>query len=276
MNAAAALAADATPDAAPLEDLAVAICTHDNIRTIERTLASIHGLAAQIVVVDSGSTDGTIEACRAYDAEVIERPWAGHVAQKQFAIDRCNRPWVLLLDSDEALEPDLAAAVRWAVEQDDAGHDGWQLNRKVWFFGAWLHHTYQPEWRLRLFRAGKGFVAGEDPHDRIEVAGRTGRLPGVLRHDSWADLTDMAQRQISYARTAARTARRGGTAWHILTHPPAAIFKQLLLKRGFRDGWRGLIAAGLAGNAVMLKHAFIAARKHGSIERDTRVGAPPI
>jgi hypothetical protein len=242
--------------------LAVAITTMNSMRTIGRTLESVRSLAERIVVVDSGSTDGTVAFCEAGGAEVIHQEWLGHVAQKQLAIDCCaDQPWVLLLDSDEALEPELQDAVRAAVADDDPAYDGWSVNRKLWFLGGWLHHTYQPEWRLRLARTARVRVAGVDPHDRLEVEGGTGRLVGDLRHDSWADVRELAERQVRYSLIASEQAAGGGSVLRLLFSPPAAFLKQLILRRGILDGRRGLIVAGLASNAAMLKHALIAARR---------------
>ena len=250
-------------DESPECNLAVAVTTQDNIRTIERTVRSVQEIAAHILVVDSGSTDGTVEHCEGLGAEVIHQPWQGYAKQKQFAIDGCrNRAWVLLLDSDESLEPQLRESIRETVIRDDPAYDGWALNRKVWFLGRWLNYTYQPQWRLRLVRGGKGRMAGpEGVHERLEVPGRVGRLAGVCRHDPWADIPDLIRRQLRYARIAAASAERGGSIWNLLVNPPAAMLKQAVLKRGLLDGPRGLIAAGLEFNRTMLKHALIAARR---------------
>ncbi len=243
-------------------DLAVAVTACNNMRTIERVLESARPLARRIVVVDSGSTDGTVEACRNLGAEVIYQQWLGHTAQKQFAIDLCRmHAWVLLLDSDEILEPDLRASIRTAIETDDGSIDGWHINRKTWFLGGWLHYTYQPEWRLRLVRGGRAVVRGPDPHDRLEVEGRTGRLRGDIRHESSAGVEDLARKQIFHARVTAESARRGGGVLDLVVRPPAALIKQLILRRGFMDGRRGLILAALSANYTMLKHVFIAARR---------------
>jgi glycosyltransferase involved in cell wall biosynthesis len=252
-------------------DLAVAVTTHDSMRTIERTVRSVLDLAARIHVLDSGSTDGTIERCEALGAQVVHQTWQGHARQKQFAIDQCrDHGWILLLDSDESLEPELRESIRETVTRNDPAFDGWAINRKVWFLGRWLNYTYQPQWRLRLVRGGKGRMAGvDDPelayprnvHERLEVPGRVGRLAGVCRHDPWADIPDVINRQLRYARIAAASARRGGSVANLLFNPPLAMLKQIVLKRGFLDGSRGLIAAGLEFNYTMLKHVLIAARR---------------
>lgn len=242
--------------------LAVAITAKDSMRTIERTLASVAGLADRILVVDSGSTDGTIETCRRAGAEVVHRAWEGNVAAKQFALDRCaNAAWILVLDSDESLEPELADSVRTAVERDDRAFAGHEINRKLHFAGAWLHHAFQPEWRLRLVRGGAGRAHGQAPHDEITVPGRVGRLRGDCRHDSFADLEDMLRRQLGYAKSAAAGGARGGSLWHILVSPGAAFLKQAVLRQGVRDGWRGIVLAGGAAASTLMKHLFIMQRR---------------
>jgi glycosyltransferase involved in cell wall biosynthesis len=250
-------------------DLAVAICTKDNIRTIGRALDSVRPLARRIVVVDSGSTDGTIELCRSRGAEVTHQDWLGMVKQRETALRLCDsHEWVLLLDSDESLEPDLAGAIRETLGQDDAEVAGYAVNRKVWFLGGWLNYMYQPEWRLRLVRPRLAHVGGTEPHDQVMVKGRTGRLKGILRHDSWADLDDLASRQIHYAKVAAEHSRRGGHAISMLINPIGALLKQLVIRRGFLDGRRGLIAACMSANFTLLKHAFIGARRLESSRRN--------
>jgi glycosyltransferase involved in cell wall biosynthesis len=250
-----------TTDAATC-DLGVAMTAHNSMRTIERSLRSVAGLAKRIVVVDSGSTDGTLDLCRSLGAEVIPRPWTGYASQKRFSIEQCDGcAWQMVLDSDESLEPELAASIRAKLATDDRSFDGWEVNRKVWFQGGWLNHTFQPEWRLRLFRTGRASVVGQDPHDRIEVPGRVGRLAGDLRHDSWADLADMVRRYLKYAQVCTEQDYHGGRVLNILFNPPASMIKQLVLKRGFLDGRRGLIAAGGVGIGTMLKHLTIAQQR---------------
>src|SRR5690606_6114450 len=115
-----------------------------------RTLESVRGLARRIVVVDSGSTDRTPEIVGRFGAEWIPHAWEGHVRQRQFALDQCSAPWVLCLDSDESLEPELYNAIRAVAERKPDRWAGYKVNRRVFFQGRWLRHAWQPEWRLRL------------------------------------------------------------------------------------------------------------------------------
>lgn len=248
-------------------DLAVALTACNNIRTIAGALASVRPLARKIVVVDSGSTDGTIEACREAGAEVIHRNWDGPTIQKQFAIDQCDdHAWILLMDSDESLDETLQRSIREAIESNDEAIKGWAFNRKIIFCGRSLNYMFQPEWRTRLIRRHAGRVAGIGPegrggHDRIDVDGRVARLEGVCRHDSWANMREMSLRYIELAERAAEHGDRGGSIFNILASPPAALFKQLIIKRGVMDGWRGWVAAGSVAAGALLKHVFIAQKK---------------
>lgn len=259
----------------PIPGLHVAVLAFNSMRTIEPCLASVAGLAERVLVIDSGSTDGTIERCRAAGAVVVHRRWEGMVAQRQFAIDSCAAAagstastastWVLLLDSDESVEPRLAAAMREALDHrvaDDIG--GFEVNRKLWFRGGWLNHAFQPEWRLRLVRPRVARASGRPPHDAVETTGRVLRLSGDLRHDSWADAGEMLERMAKYARTGAEHGEDlagGGTLRHILTSPAAAFLKQYTLRGGFLDGWRGAVCSAGAAAGTLMKHVCLMERR---------------
>ncbi|MFO0875556.1 MAG: glycosyltransferase family 2 protein [Phycisphaerales bacterium] len=267
------------PSSSAISGLHVVLTAHDSMRTIEHTLASVRDLAERVLVVDSGSTDGTIEACRAAGAEVVHRPWSGYVAQRQAAMEWSAAPssgapprWVLLLDSDEAVEPALAESMRRTLAGDDPAIAGYEINRKLWFHGAWLHHVFQPEWRLRLVRAalvraGGVRAVGRVPHDALEADGRVARLAGDLRHDSWLNAHDMLRRQVAYARLSAEAGAGGGTLAHVMVSPAAAFLKQFVLRGGWLDGWRGAVCAGGAAAATLMKHVCVMERRRSDTAR---------
>lgn len=235
------------------------IPTKDNMRTIQECLESVLPVTRDIIIVDSGSTDGTVALCERYGAKVIHRPWPGMVKQRQFCLDQAkDYDWILVLDSDESLDKDLQASINALLNKEaDPGIDGFTFNRKVWFMGGWLHHVFQPEYRLRVVRGGAATVTGVGAdgmggHDQVVVNGRVAHLQGTCKHDSWKDLDDMLQSYIRLGRRAAEYDPKPSKPYMIFLNPLLAFAKQYFLKKGYKDGRRGLIAsAGVAcGNMI--------------------------
>ncbi|EMG37923.1 glycosyl transferase [Desulfocurvibacter africanus PCS] len=241
--------------------LSVAIITLNEQRNLPRCLESVKEIAAEIVVVDSGSTDRTIEIAESNGAKVVHNPWPGHVKQKNFALDLCTQDWVLSLDADEALSDELRQALRLLFTNSGTMADGYQLNRRNNYLGAWIWHAWYPEWRVRLVRNGKARWTGRDPHDRLEVQGRVERLTGGdFLHWSYRDLEHHLQTTVKYARIGAQAYLEQGKGfrWHKLLFAPAArFFKTLILKQAWRDGWRGVLISYSSAMSVFAKYAFL-------------------
>jgi len=240
--------------------LSAAIITLNEEANLPRCLASLRGLASETVVVDSGSTDRTAEIAREHGARFEVHPWRGHVAQKNRALGLASRPWVLCLDADEEVSPELAASIRELLAGGEPRLDGYAINRLNFYLGDWIRHAWYPEWRLRLVRAGRAEWRGTNPHDRLEAAGGTGRLGGHLHHYSYTNLADHFQRLVRYARVAADArATRGEPArwYHLVFSPGLAFLKSLILKQGWRDGWRGWVIAFATLTKVFMKYALL-------------------
>ncbi|MEO0512935.1 MAG: glycosyltransferase family 2 protein [Planctomycetota bacterium] len=244
-------------------DLSISIVCKNNAATIARTLESVRPLASEIVAVDSGSTDGTLDLLARAGATVIRSEWKGHVATKQMALEACMRTWVFCIDSDESLEPELAGEVARVVRTPTA--DGYHVNRKVFYQGRALNHVWQPEWRLRLVRSGRFAWAGLDPHDKLvrapgSSAPTTADLIGDLRHDSIDDFQSFLAKQVQHASVMARSMRaegRRGSVVRLVTSPPGSFLKQAVIKGGWRDGWAGLAAAMSTAVSTAMKHAIL-------------------
>ena len=273
----------------PPADLSVAIVCRNNADTIGPVLDSVRGLASQLVVVDSGSTDATMDlvrACRAW-AEVVllETHWRGHIATKQLALSACTRRHALALDSDEPLTPELARSVRDACARDLPAA---RVNRVVEYRGRLLRHCWQPEWRLRLVRTdlvadARARWAGLDPHDKLEVAPGTPieDLRGTLIHRSFASFEQHLSNQLKLQAVSARSlqaAGKRGSPLRLLTSPPGAFFKQLVLKSSWRDGRAGWLAAGTSAAGALMKHMILLERtpdpRHPSVNAETPANPP--
>ena len=251
-------------DSAPLP-LSVAIVTLNEEANLPRLLDSLQGIAAEIVIVDSGSTDRTPEIARAHNARFETSPWSGFIAQKNRALDYCSEPWVLFLDADEALSPELAASLKDLFAGGRTPEaDGYWINRRTWYLGAWIWHAWYPEWRLRLIKRGAARWGGMDPHASLDFRGGAARVEGDLLHYSFRDLQDHLHRTIQYARTMADSymARGRRFRWqYLLLSPWMAIVKPLVLKQGWRDGWRGWLISIVRGIDCFAKYAFLLEHK---------------
>lgn len=232
------------------------VCCNEESK-IERCLSSV-SWCDEIVLVDSGSTDRTIEIAQKYSPKIFTRPWPGYVAQKAFGLEQCTSEWVLNLDADEEVSPELRDEIQELLAHDDGSTNGWYINRVVFFLGKWWRKgTWYPEYRLRLCRRSKTTWGGRDPHEKALVEGDTKKLSGELRHYTYANITHQVQTLNNYALQAARamnaTGKRPSIA-KIFLHPPIRFIKSYLFKRGYREGLPGLIVAVLESGYVFLKY----------------------
>jgi glycosyltransferase involved in cell wall biosynthesis len=240
--------------------ISAAIVTLNEERNLGRCLDSLRGLVAEVVVLDSGSTDRTRAIAEAAGARFDTQPWQGYVAQKNRALELASLPWVFCLDADETVSPELARSVREAFGGGDPRADGFLVNRLTRHLGAWIRHAWHPEWRLRLVRQAAARWVGSELHERLVVDGRTARLDGHLLHYSYVDLQDHLQRTIRYARVAADAKQKAGVRfrwYHLAVSPWAAFAKHLLVRQGWRDGVRGWIVSFSALLSVFAKYAFL-------------------
>ncbi|MBS0190959.1 MAG: glycosyltransferase family 2 protein [Phycisphaerales bacterium] len=250
--------------------VSISIVCKNNKGTLGRVLDAVAPIVAgegpaagEVVAVDSGSQDGTIELLERHKARVISSPWLGYIKTKQLALDSCSRPWVLCLDSDEPPEPDLVRSIVRAVELNDPHISGYRVNRKLYFAGRFLDHCWQPERRLRLVRRGFAKWAGIEPHDKLELlpgAGEERDLEGTLRHDSFSSFSQHLARQAVYARVAADALFERGersTAFTVSTTGILAFLKQMLVKQAWRDGWRGVLGATSSAAGTLMKHIVL-------------------
>lgn len=238
--------------------LSVCIISCNEEERIGDCLASV-SWADEIIVVDSGSADRTRAIAAAAGARVIERPWPGFVAQKNFALEQATADWVLCLDCDERVSPPLAEEIRGVLAAPPAGVDGWSMPRRTRYLGRWITHGgWYPDRKVRLVRRGRARWGGVDPHDRLFADGRVEKLAGDLHHYTYRDIADHLRTidrftTIGAAELRAR-GRRGGLL-PLLLHPPGKFLRMYLLRLGFLDGAAGFLVAVLGSYYVFLKYA---------------------
>ena len=240
--------------------LSVSLICSNNEWTIEKVLKSIEDIADEIIIIiDTNSKDRTEEICRKYTKLVSVEPWRGFLNQKNEALSRCQGEWVLDLDSDEVVTPELKKEILKAIEVKDL--NGALLNRRTFYVGEYLNYAWKPDWRLRLVRRSANPKWGGDPiHSLMTVDGKTKNLKGNLDHFSYADVDDHMQRTLKYAKGVAKNKFESGKRFSFIKAvfaPMISFINQYFFKRAFLDGFRGLVAAVSAGLYSFLKNVYL-------------------
>jgi glycosyltransferase involved in cell wall biosynthesis len=237
--------------------LSVALVTRDEAANLPRTLASVRW-AAEIVVVDSGSTDATLAIARDAGARVFEESWKGFTGQKNSAIAHTTGEWILSLDADEEVSPELAQEIQ-ALLAGEPGFSAYRIPRLNHFLGRPMRHGgYWPDPKLRLFRRGAARFADRPVHETMEMIGPTagpvGRLRGHLIHHCYPTLTDYVEHLNRYSSIAAEALVASGRAdsaifgwpwlwiaWNGILNPAATFLYNYIFRLGFLDGCAGLL-----------------------------------
>lgn len=240
--------------------LSVAIITFNEEKNIGRTLESVKW-ADEIVVVDSGSTDGTVAICREYTDKIIHQDWLGFAGQKNLAIERTTGKWVLSLDADEPVEPMLASEIRDIISSPGA-HDGYLIPRKTFFLGKLVRHGgWYPDYNLRLFRKGRGWFEERAVHESLKIEGTTGRTNYAILHYAYPDLVSYMSSIDKYSSLAVNVMAGKGISsfkagWvNILGRPLFTFIFKYFFRLGFLDGKHGLVLNLYHSYYVFAKYA---------------------
>ena len=243
-------------NAAPRAQLSAVLITRNAAGVLEACLESV-SFADEIVVVDSASTDATLEIARRCGARVVQREWLGFGRQKQFAVEQAKHDWVLCLDADERVSPELAASIRAALAAP-AG-PVFRMPRRNRFLGRWLSHGEgYPDWSPRLFNRLNARWSDDLVHEKVLYSVTPITLKGDLQHDSGDDLSAYLERQNRYTTLAARQAfdlGRSAGVIHLLASPVVRFFKFYVLRLGFLDGVPGLLHISIGCMNSYLKYA---------------------
>jgi hypothetical protein len=236
----------------------VVIITLDAAAQLDACLESV-AFADEIVVLDSGSTDGTGELALGRGARVIVGPWLGFGPQKNHAVSLARHDWVLCLDADERVTPALHQSIEQALTAAASGPRAWRMARANRFLGRVLRHGEgYPDWSLRLFHRGHGRWSEDAVHEKVLVDGPVGTLDGDLMHDSAETLEAYLAKQNRYTTLqAGQLAARGERAsWsRIALSPLLRFIKFYLVRRGFLDGVPGLVHILVGCFNSMMKYA---------------------
>jgi glycosyltransferase involved in cell wall biosynthesis len=223
---------------------------------LPRALASLR-FCDELVVVDSGSTDRTVELARELGARVLERAWTGYADQKNFAAQQASHDWVLSLDADEEVSPQLADSIQ-RLRQTGPAADAYAFPRRARYLGRWIAHSgWYPDAKVRLYDRRKARWAGDYVHESVQVDGPAGVLRGDLLHytcDTFSQHIQTVDRYTTLAALEMRDRGRRPGLLRVLAAPPWAVFRAYVLQLGFLDGFAGLLIAAMAGFYVFSKY----------------------
>ncbi len=237
--------------------ISVAVIAKNEVDRIGHLLRSVD-FADEVVVVDSGSTDGTQDLCRRMGASVIFNAWPGHVAQKQFALESTKNDWILSLDADEMVSEALIQEILEAVKNADSAVSGFSMPRLSRYLGRWIKHGgWYPDRKVRLVRRGKGMWKGINPHDKLTIDGKVVKLKNPILHHVYRGIDDHVETINRFSDIYAQGHAPAGSEF-VLAGMGHAIVKFLecyVWKHGILDGIPGLIIAMNSSWYVFLKHA---------------------
>ncbi len=227
-------------------------------RNIVQCLESVRW-ADELIVVDSGSSDRTVELAKGFPARVMQLPWRGYGATKNDALQHATGDWILWLDADERVTPELAAEIRTKVQENDGTYAGYTVARRAYFLGKWIRHCgWYPSRVTRLFRRSSGKFTENKVHEQLLLEGPTGHLHNDLLHYTDPNLYHYCEKFNRYTSLAAEDMHAAGerfSLYDVLVRPPFMFFKMFVLRRGFLDGMHGFILSAVSMTYVFVKYA---------------------
>ncbi|RUM44898.1 MAG: glycosyltransferase family 2 protein [Desulfurobacterium sp.] len=236
--------------------LSVGILTFNSERKIGEVLRSVKDIADEVVILDSGSKDRTLEMAESFGARIFFRKFDNFVNQKNHLLSLCRGEWVLFIDDDEVVSKELASEIL-KVKEINPPIAGYYVNVLTNYLGRWIRHAWYPDWHLRLARREKCRWEGEGVHERLVVNGETGYLKGDLLHYSYPSVSYHLKKIDLYTSLYAEGAFKRGKRFSLLkllSSPIGAFLRRYVLKKGFLDGFEGFVLSVMASYYTFLKY----------------------
>lgn len=241
-----------------MEKLSAVIITYNEERNIERCIKSLLNVSQEIIVVDSGSKDKTVQIAESLGAKVIDNEFKGHIEQKNFALDQASNNWVISLDADEELSLKLTESIKKIMASQPKV--GYTMNRLNNYCGSWIKHgSWYPDVKLRLFDKTKVRWGGVNPHDKAIplINEKVQHIKGDLLHYSYNTISEHTAKLDYFSSIAANAYFKDGrkaSFFHLRIRPPYAFFRDYVLRLGFLDGYAGWVIAKFSAYYTFLKY----------------------
>jgi glycosyltransferase involved in cell wall biosynthesis len=239
-------------------NISVVIITFNEEERLEGALKSVTDLAEEIIVVDSFSTDKTLDIAKKYTKRVFQREWTNFADQKNFANDKASFAWILSLDADERVSPELQEEILH-IKKDEPEGAGFSIPRRVFYLGMWIRHSgWYPDRKIRLFRREEARWEGEYIHEKLVIEGKIERLKGSIHHFTYRNIADHLERINNFSKLGAQklyTQKKKARWYHLIFLPFFRFIKSFFFRLGFLDGFAGLVISVLNGYSVFIRYA---------------------
>lgn len=240
------------------EKISACVISFNEEKKIARCLQSLTW-CDEIVMMDSFSTDRTIEIARAFTDKIYQQEWLGYVGQRNMVREKASHPWIFYVDADEEVSPELRKEIINEFEAGTGGFVAYEFPRLVYFLGKWIRHgEWYPDIKLRLFKRDFGRTEGTEPHDRVAVTGPVKRLKAPVYHYTYGEISDQLNTLNRFSSIGAqqRFVQDRRFLWlDLLFHPFFRFLKGYVLKRGFLDGTHGFLIAACCAFSAFAKYA---------------------
>ena len=237
--------------------ISACIISFNEEKKLEDCLKSLQPIVDEIIIVDSLSTDDTLKIAQRYTDKIFNQKFLGHIEQKNLAVSKAGYDWILSLDCDERLTPELQQSILAIKDNLDAA-DAYCMHRKTFYIYRWLNHCWYPDTKTRLFNKTTSHWGGTNPHDRIITQGKNIRLlRGDIQHYSFSSISEHLKTIDKFTEIGADELIKKGKRFTIfspLTHASWTFIKLYFIKRGFLDGFAGLVVSVLSYMHVFVKY----------------------
>jgi glycosyltransferase involved in cell wall biosynthesis len=240
--------------------ISACIISFNEEKKIEDCLKSLQPVVDEIIVVDSLSTDRTLEIVARYTDKIYQQKFLGHVEQKNLAVSKASHDWILSLDCDERLSAPLQDSIK-GIKDNLSAYDAYNMPRKTFYVYRWLNHCWYPDKKVRLFNKNKAKWGGTNPHDKVIVSsGNTQELKGDILHYSFDSISAHIQTLDKFTEIGAQEIIKKGKKVSLLSpllHAKWTFIRMYILRAGFLDGFAGLVASMLSFMHVFVKYSKV-------------------
>jgi glycosyltransferase involved in cell wall biosynthesis len=240
-------------------NISVVIITYNEEKRLEAALQSVVAIASEIIVVDRFSIDNTVKIARKFTNRIFQRKWTNFADQKNYGNSQASHPWILSLDSDERISPELQEEILKIKQEEEPKCSGFSIPRQVFYLGKWIRHSgWYPDRKTRLFRKENAHWEGDYVHEQLIIQGKIKKLKNPIHHFTYHGISDHLARINKFSDLGAQKlyAQKKKCRWyHLVFLPFFKFLKSFFWKLGFLDGFAGLVISVLNGYAAFARYA---------------------